>query len=160
MKFFSGFCLKDEKELFKEYLDECDLCVAGFSKGAILAVEYALKNRVKKLQLFSPAFFTFDKRIIKLNIDGFKKDKNSYIKRFLKKAGLYEEKYIDNCSEEELKMMFEYDWNRIKSLKADIEIYIGIYDKIIDTKKAIEFFKDVGVVYLLKANHFLKEISG
>ena len=57
--YFSGFSLKGEKELFKEYIIENDFTVSGFSYGAQKAVEYVLStdNRVDLLQLFSPAFF-------------------------------------------------------------------------------------------------------
>jgi len=59
MKFFSGFCFQNEKDIFKDYIEEGDFKVAGFSYGAIKAFEYVLnsKERIDKLQLFSPAFF-------------------------------------------------------------------------------------------------------
>ncbi|WP_238593468.1 hypothetical protein [Sulfurospirillum diekertiae] len=59
MKFFSGFCLANEQELFSSYLNQSDFTVAGFSYGAIKAFEYTLtcKERIDTLQLFSPAFF-------------------------------------------------------------------------------------------------------
>lgn len=59
MKFFSGFCLANEQELFAPYLIRSDFTVAGFSYGAIKALKYAItcNERIDTLQLFSPAFF-------------------------------------------------------------------------------------------------------
>jgi esterase/lipase len=157
MKYFSGFCLKDEEELFNQYLEKKDLVVAGFSFGAQKALKYALKHKVTKLQLFSPAYFQYPQKIIQLNLNAFKKDKNSYIKNFLQKAGLKNEKYIQDCTFEELKELFEFDWEIIKEVKCKIEVFIGQNDKIINPIKAKEFFKKYGIVYFIKeANHFLR----
>ena len=70
MKFFSGFCLCNEKELFKEYLEENEFVVAGFSKGAQEAIEYALNapHRIDKIQLFSPAIFDYNQKLIDFNL--------------------------------------------------------------------------------------------
>lgn len=59
MRYYSGFCLQNEQELFNENIIKSDFCISGFSYGAIKAVEYALNadERIDKLQLFSPAFF-------------------------------------------------------------------------------------------------------
>jgi len=160
MKYFSGFCLKNEKELFKEYLEDGEFVVAGFSYGAQKALDYVLtaKNRVDKLQLLSPAFFDYPKKIVDLNIKSFKKDKDRYIKSFLKKAGLYEKEYISKCNEKELISLFTFDWKKIKEVKnIKIEVFLGEFDKIINLKKAREFFVFYGDVYLIKkANHFLR----
>jgi len=160
MKYFSGFCLCNESELFKPYLETGEFVVAGFSRGAQKALEFVLNTseRVDKLQLLSPAFFEYSEKLIKLNLDAFKKDKNRYIKNFLKKAGLKEWDYVCDCTLEELKELFEYDWGRIKLLKnIKVEVYLGEYDKISASKKAYEFFKDYADVYFIKkANHFLR----
>ena len=160
MKYFSGFCLKNEKELFKEYLEEGEFVVAGFSYGAQKALDYVLttKNRVDKLQLLSPAFFDYPKKIIDLNIKSFKENKDRYIKNFLKKAGFYEKRYIGECDEKELISLFTFDWEKIKEVKnVKIEVFLGEFDKIIALKKAREFFICYGDVYLIKkANHFLR----
>jgi hypothetical protein len=160
MKYFSGFCLCNEKELFSEYLEEGEFVVAGFSKGAQDALLYVLntKERVDKLQLLSPAFFDYNEKIIELNIKAFKENKEKYIKNFLKKAGLEDFKYVCDCSVEELKKLFTFQWEIIKEIKnVKIEIFLGEYDRISASKKAYEFFKQFGDVYFIKkANHFLR----
>lgn len=160
MKYFSGFCLKNEKEFFKEYLEESEFVVSGFSYGAQKALDYVLttKNRVDKLQLLSPAFFDYPKKIVNLNIKSFREDKDRYIKNFLKKAGLYEKEYIGKCNEKELISLFTFNWEKIKEVKnVKIEVFLGEFDKIIALKKAKEFFICYGDVYLIKkANHFLR----
>jgi len=174
MKYFSGFCLKNEKILFKEYLEDNEFIVAGFSYGAQRALEYALtsKKRIDKLQLLSPAFFNVNQRFIDVNLNAFRKDKVSYIKNFLEKAGINQWKMengkwkinlkgieIDySCSEEDLIKLFTFNWEKIENLKnIKIEIFLGEYDRILALKKAEEFFKKYGSVYLIKkANHFLR----
>jgi len=174
MKYFSGFCLKNEKILFKEYLENNEFTVAGFSYGAQRALEYVLDSnkRIDKLQLLSPAFFNVNKRFIDINLNAFRKDKISYIKNFLEKAGINQWKMengkwkinlkgieIDySCSENDLIKLFTFNWEKIENLKnVKIEIFLGEYDRILALKKAEEFFKKYGSVYLIKkANHFLR----
>jgi hypothetical protein len=160
MKFFSGFCLKNEKNLFKDYLVECELCVAGFSKGAQEALKYVVNSsqRIELLQLFSPAFFKINDKYVDYNLKAFKKDKRKYIKNFLEKAGLENNELIDyDCDFKNLEELFKFDWNLIKDAKCRIEIYIGSKDKIISVKEAYDFFKNYGMVYYIKdANHFLR----
>jgi len=160
MKYFSGFCLCNEKELFKEYLEDGEFVVAGFSKGAQDALEYVLNTdkRVDKLQLLSPAFFDYPKKVIDLNLKAFEKNKPGYIKNFLTKAGFYDEKYICECSRDELYRLFTFNWEKIKELKnVKIEVFLGEYDKILALKKASDFFKNYSDVYFIKkANHFLR----
>jgi len=160
MKYFSGFCLCGEKELFREYLEEGQFMVAGFSYGAQKALDYVLtsRERVDKLQLLSPAFFNYPQKIIDLNLKAFQKDKKKYIENFIKKAGFFNEKYICECSLNELEYLFTFNWEKIKEVKnVKIEIFLGEFDKIIALKKAYDFFKNYGDVYLIKkANHFLR----
>ena len=173
MKFFSGFCLENEKEIFKDYLEDKEFVVAGFSYGAQKALDYVLNSnqRVDKLQLLSPAFFDYNEKIIKLNLNAFKKDKNSYIKNFLTKAGIDKWRMengewrindnnlkIGSCSEDDLYNLFTFNWEKIEKIKdIKIEVFLGEYDKIIALKKAYEFFKNYADVYFIKkANHFLR----
>jgi len=160
MKYFSGFCLKGEKDLFKEYLDEGEFTVAGFSYGAQKAVDYVLGSsvRVDKLQLISPAFFNYPQKIIDMNLRAFEKDKNAYIENFLKKAGFFNEKYLTECTLDDLKRLFTFKWEKIDKIKGvKIEIFFGEFDKIIALKHAVEFFKNYGDVYIIKkSNHFLR----
>jgi hypothetical protein len=163
MKFFSGFCLCNEKELFKEYLEENEFVVAGFSKGAQEAIEYALNasHRIDKIQLFSPAIFDYNQKLIDFNLLKFEKNKELYIKNFLTKAGFYNKKFICSCSKEDLIKLFTFDWEKIKLLNSiKIEVFLGEYDKIIALKKALEFFKEYDIYFIKKANHFLRRQVG
>ena len=175
MKYFNGFCLCEEKDLFKEFLEEKEFVVSGFSYGAQKALDYVLnsKKRVDKLQLISPAFFDYNQKIIDLNLKAFKKDKNLYIKNFLKKAGIDKWKMengewiiddnlrLGNCNEVDLYKLFSFDWEKIEKIRnIKIEVFLGEYDKIIALKKAYDFFKDYADIYLIKkANHFLRELD-
>jgi len=160
MKYFNGFCLCNEKELFNEYLEDGEYIVAGFSKGAQNALEYVLNTdkRIDKLQLISPAFFDYPEKIVELNLAAFRKNKEEYVKNFLKKAGLEDFRYVCECSEDELKRLFTFDWEIIKEIKnVKIEVFLGEFDRILALKKAYEFFKEYADVYLIKkANHFLR----
>ncbi|QDF28762.1 pimelyl-ACP methyl ester esterase BioV [Halarcobacter anaerophilus] len=161
-KYFSGFCLENEKELFKEYLCEKSLCIAGFSYGAIKAFEYVYNSdtRVDLLQLFSPAFFqTMDKKTKRLQLMFFKKDKDEYIKNFLENvsfpSNIEMEKYFKEGTSLELEELLNYIWDKEKLQKLvdrgiKIEVFLGQKDKIIDSKGAKEFFKDFATVYYIK----------
>ncbi len=159
MKYFSGFCLCGEKELFTEFLEDGEFVAAGFSYGAQKALDYVLSSheRIDKLQLISPAFFNYPQKIIDLNLKAFENDKKKYIENFIKKAGFFNEKYICECTIDDLKALFTFNWEKIKQLNnVKIEIFLGEFDKIIALKQAVEFFKQYGDVYLIKkANHFL-----
>jgi len=175
MRFFSGFCVNIDKKFFSEYIEDNEFVVAGFSYGAQKALEYALNSsqRIDKLQLLSPAFFDYNEKLINLNFNAFRKDKNSYIKNFLTKAGInkwkmengkwkiLEEIEIKECNEKELKELFTFEWEKIKEVKnIKIEVFLGECDRIIALKKAYEFFKNYADVYFIKnTNHFLKEFN-
>ena len=160
MKYFSGFCLCGEKGLFKEYLEDGEFVVAGFSKGAQDALEYVLNTdkRVDKLQLISPAFFDYPEKMVELNLRAFRKNKEEYVKNFLKKAGLEDFRYVCECTEDELKRLFTFKWEIINELKdVKIEVFLGEFDRILALKKAYGFFKYRADVYLIKKeNHFLR----
>jgi len=169
MKFFDGFGFENSKEFFSEYVEDGELVVAGFSMGACEAVEYALnsKNRIDKLQLFSPSFFVDDEKFKKLQLLFFKKDKQKYISNFLEniknpKSDRYEDNLKRNeeiknffnsklCSYEKLKYLLYFEWSKIKNLQnIKIEVFIGSEDKIIAVDEAVEFFREFGEVYYLK----------
>ena len=87
MTYFSGFCLHGEEALFERFLMRNDFCVAGFSYGAIKALNYALtsQKRIDTLQLFSPAFFhDKDAKFKKLQTLSFSKNPQGYCETFLK----------------------------------------------------------------------------
>ena len=161
-RYFSGFCLENEKELFSEYLVENDLTVSGFSYGAIKAFEEVLNSekRVDKLQLFSPAFFqTQDKRFKRTQLMYFKKDAHAYCETFMKNVSYPSdasmEQYFNLGTYEELDELLSYIWNeeKLQALEdkgVKLEVFLGAEDKIIDALKAKEFFKNYGTVYYIK----------
>jgi phosphatidylserine/phosphatidylglycerophosphate/cardiolipin synthase-like enzyme len=162
MKFFSGFCLSDESELFINFLDNSDYCVAGFSLGAIRAIEYVSnsKSRVDKLQLFSPSFFQDkDEKYKRVQLLHFKKDEKNYVANFLKNISypsqLDMSAYYKKDSIEELKKLLDHVYSesiliKLKKRGIEIEVYIGEYDMIIDHKKVKEFFDSFATIYILK----------
>jgi hypothetical protein len=162
--YFSGFCLENEKELFKEYMIENDYTINGFSYGAIKAFEFALASsamdiRVDLIQLFSPSFFNDkDEKYKRMQLIYFKKDSQIYCDNFLKNSGFNKaqsKKYFVNGKYEELNELLNYQWNQKKlQMLVDngtkVEIYLGEKDKIIDSQKALEFFVDFSEVYFIK----------
>lgn len=157
MKFFSGFSLQNESELFSKYLIDTDFTVCGFSKGAQEALTNAVesKTRVDLLQLFSPAFFSYDQVFKEKQLTMYEKNASVYTKRFLKNV-LYPKSldvtpYLRETTKEELRVLLYFDWSVIRELKGvRIEVYIGAEDKIINVKGAVEFFKEYGEVYFIK----------
>ena len=161
-KYFSGFCFFDESELFDEYLEKSDFTVCGFSYGAIKAFEEVLNSnqRVDKLQLFSPAFFqTSNDKFKRMQLMFFKKDANSYCENFLKNVlnptNKDISKYFQMGTFEELEELLNYQWSeeklqRLVDKGTIIEVYLGEVDKIIDSQKAKEFFKNFATVYYIK----------
>jgi alpha-beta hydrolase superfamily lysophospholipase len=159
--YFSGFCLANEKELFKEYLIENDFTVSGFSFGAYKALEYVLNSqtRVDTLQLFSPSYFNDkDIKYKRMQVIYFQKDSQAYCDNFLKNCGINKEqkdKYFQMGTSEQLDSLLSYKWSEEK-LQAvvnkgiNIEVYLGGEDKIINSNKAKEFFRKFGEVYYIK----------
>ncbi len=159
--YFSGFCLKNEKELFKEYLIENDFTVSGFSFGAINALEYVMntQNRVDTLQLFSPSYFNeADIKYKRMQLMYFKRDVLSYSDNFLKNCDINKQqknKYFKLGTYEQLDALLNYKWSEKKlqlvvDKKINIEIYLGVDDKIINSQKTKEFFRNFGEVYYIK----------
>jgi len=167
--YFSGFSLKEEEELFREYYIKNDFTVSGFSYGAQSAFDYVLntKNRVDLLQLFSPAFFQDkDKKYKRMQVMYFKKDPLKYCDNFLSNA-IYPstvklEKYFSQGSYEELDVLLSYQWDEEKleslvSAGVKIEVFLGSEDKIIDAIETKKFFLKYANVYMIKnAGHILK----
>lgn len=161
-KYFSGFCFKNESELFNDYLINNDFTISGFSYGAVKAFEEALSTtkRVDKLQLFSPAFFqNFDDKFKKTQLMYFKKDANAYCHNFLSNV-IYPlqidiSKYFELGTIEQLEELLNYNWSEEKLQElldkgTKIEVYLGGVDKIIDASKAKDFFKNFATVYYIK----------
>ena len=171
MQFFSGFSLKNEKYLFRDYLHENDFCVSGFSYGAIKALSFTLKaiengQRIDTLQLFSPAFFqSKDEKFKRLQLMSYKKNKEKYLNQFLATCfSPYDLKIVEQCETEleELRELLEYKWSlgtlhELENLGIKIEVYLGGMDAIVDVKSVESFFKEVATVtYIKEANHFLQ----
>jgi pimeloyl-ACP methyl ester carboxylesterase len=171
MKFFSGFSLKGEEELFKFWLNSSKFTVAGFSYGAIKAFEYTLnsKKRIDRLILLSPAnFMDKDEKFKRLQLISFKRDKKSYIENFIRNISegstIDMSRYLKEGSFEELKELLYYRWDldKLKSIRdrgVKVEVILGEEDKIVDSKLSLELFNgSVDALYYIKrANHILIE---
>jgi len=169
MKFFSGFCLANEQELFTPYLNQSDFTVAGFSYGAIKAFEYTFtcNERIDTLQLFSPAFFgDKDAKFKKLQTLSFSKNSDLYTQNFMQSC-VYPstfniQPFFKKGNIEELNELLHYTWEekRLHSLKErgiNIEVYVGESDTIINSLHVKDFFVPFASVYYLKrVGHILK----
>jgi len=171
MLFFSGFSLKNEEYLFREYIQSSEYSVAGFSYGCIYALNSVLEkiaagSRVDRLQLFSPAFFqTKDIKFKRLQLMSYKKNRDIYMHQFIESCfSPYEKKIVEHKDTklEELQELLEYEWS-LETLKVvqesgvKIEVYLGGKDIIIDVEAARELFLQVSTVtYIKDANHFLQ----
>ena len=163
--YFSGFCLQNDIELFKEYIKEGDFNISGFSYGAIKAMQYTLsevKNnkRVQLLQLFSPAFFQDqNKKYKRLQLMFYKKDeveyRNNFIQNIAKPSNINLDKYLTTGTYEQLDILLNYKWCKEEFellIKAGVklEIYLGSEDKIINSENTLEFFRQYAQVYFIK----------
>lgn len=170
MKYFNGFSLQNEEELFAPYLIKSDYCVAGFSYGAQQAFEYVYhaKERIDRLILLSPAFFQTQKpSFTRTQLRYFEAGKEAYVKQFLANvsypSSLDLSKYLKVGTKEELEALLTYQWdsNRIQEIQdrgTTIEIFLGAEDKIIDAKATFDFFAPLSTTYLMKnMGHLLKQ---
>ena len=89
----------------------------------------------------------------------FKKDTNAYCQSFLENVifptNLDISKYFKFGTIEQLEELLYYEWSEEKLQKllnkgTKIEVYLGGVDKIIDSSKAKEFFKNFATVYYIK----------
>lgn len=171
MKFYSGFSLKNESNLFQDYINHSDYCVCGFSYGAIKAYEEAVKrlshgSRVDTLQLFSPAFFqTKEESFKRLQLLAYRKNEDVYLRQFINSCFFpHEKRDVEHSATiiDELDALLDYKWSlegleKLSKAGVKIEVYIGSEDAIIDTQKAKEFFLNIATVtYIKNANHFLQ----
>jgi len=170
MKFHSGFALRNEYDYFQSYVSQDDYGLAGFSYGAIKALQEALMSpkRIDRLILLSPAFFQTKKEAYKkLQTNGFLKDKDGYIEKFLENCfSPCPKQQVDikhDATFEELEELLYFEWTpqimkALKDKNIDIEVYLGSEDRIIDTAAAREFFVPYATVTMIKgANHFLQQ---
>lgn len=169
MKFYSGFSLSKDKQLFEPYLKDSQYCIAGFSYGAIKAFEEAKnsKKRIDTLQLFSPAFFqNKSQKFIRTQNMYFSKDKAAYLENFLSACFLPAEVDAnverEEGSAEDLEELLSFVWmaEELKALQdrgIEIEVYLGSEDKIIDAQAAKEFFLPYATTYMINhAGHTLE----
>ncbi|HEY9129977.1 MAG TPA: pimelyl-ACP methyl ester esterase BioV [Sulfurovum sp.] len=169
MKYFNGFSLKNEENLFDPYLIQSNYTVAGFSYGAQQAFEYVYqsKERVDRLILLSPAFFQTQKQsFIRTQLRYFEAGQEAYVQQFLSnvaypsRVDMYS--YLNAGSKEDLDALLKYEWDPEKiqdvlERGTIIEVFIGMDDKIIDAQKTFEFFSALTVTYFIKhAGHLLK----
>ena len=171
MQFYSGFSLKNEVHFFDTFIKRSDYTIAGFSYGAIAALNAALNavessQRIDTLQLFSPAFFqTKNEKFKRLQTMAYKKSESTYMKQFISSCfSPYQVKDISHkeTSIKELQELLYYEWSlddlkKVESSGVKIEVYLGGEDKIIDSMSAKEFFlENTTVTYIKNANHFLQ----
>lgn len=178
-KYFSGFCFKNEFDLFNHIYSDFNLNlnefdVVGFSYGAQKALDFTFYNlkknkRINRLFLLSPALFNDksleSKNFIRFQLKSFSMNKHEYINNFLNKCGFdNNSKYIINGNYDELNELLNYDFSKIEyvSCKIKIFIFIGEKDRIINSTKSFLFFKKFGITLFLKdCNHLLKrELNG
>ncbi len=168
MHYFSGFSLKNDELFFKDYIDNTAYTAAGFSFGAIKAFEFALtcKDRIDKLQLFSPAFFQNQTEDFKqTQLMQYKKNTKIYLKHFIRNCFRpYAIKAISQAdtTSKQLSELLQYQWQpdklcRLAQKNIDIEVYLGQKDSIINAQEVKDFFIPFATVYFIKnANHFLQ----
>ena len=158
--FFSGFGFNGEKIIFDRYIKDGCFNVSGFSLGAIDAFEYAFKNlhKVRKVQLISPAFFQDKDDIFKQKqLEMYDKNKEIYLKKFYKNISSKFDFTPFKCStnRSDLYKLLYYTWeddkmNRLKDNSIEIEVFIGLDDKIVDPKATSKYFGRYATVYELK----------
>ncbi len=169
MKYFNGFSLQSEEELFTQYLVNSDYCVAGFSYGAQQAFEYVYhaKERIDRLILLSPAFFQTQKpSFIRTQLRYFEAGQEAYVKQFLANvtypSSLDLSNYLKVGTKEELEALLSYTWDNKKIQEVldrgtTIEVFFGQDDKIIDVQQAFDFFAPLTTTYFMKSvGHALK----
>jgi len=168
MRYFNGFSLHDEEQLFKEILLDTKTTVAGFSYGAQQAVAYALQSsrRIDRLILISPAFFQNQKEsFIRAQLHYFESEQGAYIQTFLRNVAYPSTRdltpYLHAGTKEDLEALLNYRWkaedlHALQQKGINIEVFLGEEDHIIDTEAAYDFFSKLTTTYLIKkAGHLL-----
>jgi len=168
-KYFSGFSLQNEEQLFSEYIIQSELSVAGFSYGAQKAFEYVYesKERIDRLILFSPAFFQTQKpSFIRTQLRYFEAGQEAYVKQFLSNAthpsNIDLSSYLKVGNKDKLEALLSYTWDKQKIQEVfdrgtTIEVFLGNDDKIIDSQAAFDFFTPLATTYFMKdVGHVLK----
>lgn len=162
VKYFNGFSLQSEEDIFSEYSIQSDLSVVGFSYGAQQALEYAYHadHRIDRLVLLSPAFFQNQKQsFVRTQLRYFKSGQESYVKQFLDNVSYPSSidltAYVSIGTGTELESLLTYQWDKekiqtIMNKGTTIEVFLGSEDKIINAKDAFEFFSPLATTYFVK----------
>ena len=162
MIYFSGFGLRNDFILFQELILQKPYYIYGCSYGAIKAINYALSTtkRVDKVVLFSPAFFNDkNEKFKQLQLTSFEKNKEQYIKKFIKSCSYPHNKdltqFLGNPTKKELKELLYFEWKQtslelLNQKNIALEVHLGAKDKIINSAKTFEFFKNFSTIYLYK----------
>lgn len=168
--FFSGFGFSGEAKLFDRLLpDNKDFVLAGFSMGAIDAFLYLAncQQRVDDLILISPAFYQEnDEKFKNFQLNNYIKDsqkyQNSVYKACQAKSDI--ENYKTATTKEQLEKLLFFVWDLEKLTNiinngTKITVFLGEKDRVIDSKKALDFFSQVTTVYFYKnCNHLMEEL--
>ncbi|MDQ7086209.1 MAG: pimelyl-ACP methyl ester esterase BioV [Sulfurovum sp.] len=169
MKYFNGFCLKGEEELFEPYLRRDEFTVCGFSYGAQKALEYVYHTdrRVERLILLSPAFFQSEKAsFVRTQVRYFDAGKEAYIQQFLANVAYPRvtslSAYLTVGDKSELESLLGYIWEdkKLEAIVARgtvIEVFIGKKDKILKIEDTLRFFNRVCTTYCIKESGHLLE---
>jgi pimeloyl-ACP methyl ester carboxylesterase len=171
--FFSGFCLEGESELFSDWLVESDYTVAGFSLGAIRALEFTLQaaERIDRLLLFAPAFFqNRPRRYLDLQLRAWERDPEAYRERFLQHVAFPSDldlaPYRAEGSGEELTFLLHYRWEaeRLQEIRRRgtvIQVFVGERDRIVDVRGPLGFFApEVDALYRFRhGGHLLRPVT-
>ncbi len=168
-RYFNGFSLHNEEELFTEYLLQSERSVAGFSYGAQKAFEsvYKSKERIDRLILLSPAFFQTQKpSFVRTQLRYFEAGQEAYVKQFLSNvthpSNLDLSDYLKVGTKEELNALLTYTWDQEKIQEVldrgtTIEVFLGVNDKIIDSQAAFDLFSPLTATYFMKdVGHLLR----
>ncbi len=162
VKYFNGFSLKGEENIFASYLDINDFTLIGFSYGAQRAFEeaYSSTSRIEKLILLSPAFFQPEKRsFTRTQLRYFTHNNKEYMQQFLSNISYPStvnlEPYMAIGLEKELEALLTYQWDKQKIQEllergVTIEVYLGGRDKIMLVSDAYSFFSNLTTTYLIK----------
>ncbi len=162
VKYFNGFSLQGEENIFTSYLDSNNFTLIGFSYGAQLAFEeaYSSTSRIEKLILLSPAFFQSQKRsFVRTQLRYFTHNNKEYIEQFLSNvsypSSVNLESYLNIGTKEELEALLSYEWdsNKVQELLdkgVTIEVYLGERDKIMSATTAYNFFSNLTTTYFMK----------
>lgn len=170
MLYFSGFGFRGESGLFAWILKDGGVYdIAGFSYGALKALEHAYKQvqagrRVQRLMLISPCMLALKPAAFKrLQVLSYKKDPQNYMQTFFKNIGWVDllqqdsslEGYTHSGSAEDLEDLLytPLDPQKLAFLQSKgvvVEVFLGLADPLLEPKEALDFFKPYACVWQFK----------